>query len=235
MTGLFDRIFCIHLESRADRMAHMLAHLPSLGIGPGDVEWWPARRTIPGRHGAAMAHRGIAERQLREGWGRVLVLEDDVRLIRRRALHYVGAAMADAPWDVFYLGAQANPRHARIVGEAEHSFRVVGLTGCFAVAYSPRICRALVPNVSPVGTIAGGLHVDRLVEQLVQEGMVARCPRNLPVGHALVGRSDTDVSPRPQGVSEEYHKAWFAHMKRGWATRYPRRWVPGRAPATPAS
>jgi len=160
-----------------------------------------------------MAHRGIMEKQLAEGWERVLVLEDDTQLNRRRALHSLDKILDDGPWDVMYLGCQANPKTARIISEGEHTFHLRGVTGGFALLYSSRMCRVMMEIVPEDGKLGGEAHFDRVVEQLCQGDMTARGPKNSVYSHTIVGRSDTDEAPRIQGASAEYHRKWYQRMK----------------------
>jgi glycosyl transferase family 25 len=59
----------------------------------------------PGQIGCSLSHRKVYEETARNGWRRVLVLEDDV-LPRASDLVALPAAMAELPdgWDLAYLG-----------------------------------------------------------------------------------------------------------------------------------
>ena len=189
-----------------------------MGLPIDSVERYEPKSTTPGRFGAAMAHRDIMTRQLEMGWDRVLVLEDDVVLNRNRALHFMREILDDQPWDVMYLGCQANPLTARIIEESTYTFRLCGVTGGFAVAYTPKACENVVPRVPENGEIADGVHFDRLLSNLCMEGgpLVARGPKNPVIAHTLIGKSDTSVMPRTQGLTKHHHNAWYMRMKRRW-------------------
>lgn len=129
LRGYFDRRFVLTLARAKPRQARMRERLAGLGVEflegfdakVFSVEdlvragaYDPARaravdrrgRTLrPGELGAALSHRRVYEDTVREGWGRVLVFEDDV-VPRREALAAVEAALSELPdgWDVVYLG-----------------------------------------------------------------------------------------------------------------------------------
>jgi len=127
--GLFDRVFVVTLARARDRQARMrerLAGVPYRFLEGADAAAFrvedlvrdgtydPARaRAVdrydrelrPGQLGCALSHRQVYEETARNGWRRVLVLEDDV-LPRLDDLAALPAAVAELPpdWDLAYLG-----------------------------------------------------------------------------------------------------------------------------------
>lgn len=129
LNRFFDRILVVTLARAKERQARLrerlagLDHELRLGFDKAELDvpalvraggYDPARaRRVdrfdrelnPGQLGCALSHRKIYEDMVREGWRRVLVLEDDV-VPRLADLAHAAAALAELPegWELAYLG-----------------------------------------------------------------------------------------------------------------------------------
>lgn len=129
LNRFFDRILVVTLARATDRQARLaqrlagLRHELVLGFDKAELDfpalvregrYDPARaRAVdrfgremnPGQVGCSLSHRKIYEDAVREGWGRVLVLEDDA-VPRLEALGEAAAALSELPegWELAYLG-----------------------------------------------------------------------------------------------------------------------------------
>ncbi len=107
--SFLDRVFCICLRTREDRMRHASAQFHRVGLCRHVLFYRPDRHPEKGIIGSWEAHRSVAMRALAEGAGRVLIFEDDVLFNRRvtpRTLRAIAAALDSLPegWMLFYLG-----------------------------------------------------------------------------------------------------------------------------------
>lgn len=113
--GAFDRIVVINLPERSDRRREMLAELARAGILESDsrLKFFAAIRpadagSFPsiGARGCFMSHLGVIEDALRDGVGRLLVLEDDLALAPAACQPQPGltARLLDGNWDFAYPG-----------------------------------------------------------------------------------------------------------------------------------
>jgi len=131
LNRIFDRVVVITLARAADRHALLRERLLGLDyelfhgsdareLDVADLERRGvysealARRATrhrrglrPAEIGCSLSHRGVYERMLREGWERVLILEDDVVPVPG-ALERVEEALGQLPptWELVYLGYQ---------------------------------------------------------------------------------------------------------------------------------
>lgn len=124
---LVDGVVVINLDARPDRLERFRAQaatvaalrgwvrIPAVrGIdlpGYGQPPWFRGRsrdKSWAGRAGCVLSHRKAIEHARREGWRRVLILEDDVEfgaeLADFLAAHGGTLLAAAATWDVCYLG-----------------------------------------------------------------------------------------------------------------------------------
>ena len=114
----FDAIYVINLPFRKDRRMQMAEQLRKVGVDPSSsqVHFFDAVRPADpgnfpsiGSRGCFMSHLGIARNAQQAGYGRVLILEDDVNFsndfVRRSGalLH----ELMSRRWNMLYLGALA--------------------------------------------------------------------------------------------------------------------------------
>jgi GR25 family glycosyltransferase involved in LPS biosynthesis len=109
----FDQIYCINLQSRPDRLAQFINNYDTLGttkinivkavngkeIDPGDWEH------SLGALGCRLSHLNIYKEAVRNGYERILVLEDDVvisKKFREKLSKLLTCTNND--WDMIYFG-----------------------------------------------------------------------------------------------------------------------------------
>ena len=139
--AIFDAIYCINLDERADRWAHVLEQAATVGIADR-LRRLPAVRSEPNHHiGCALSHRRAIELASLQGLHNVLVLEDDVCFLAG-AQHHLAPAVEElrgADWDLCYLGGHRWGSRAGPTPPFAHLERPAHLTTTHAVAYNARI------------------------------------------------------------------------------------------------
>lgn len=132
----FPKVFVINLERRKDRRALCQAELLKSGLNMSNVQYFPGiDRPLDAHDGCSSSHYAVISEIAEGPWDRVLVLEDDWKVIEREILVEAGfAAYKPSPvleafdsvldgggnfserfealipylpekWDVLYLGA----------------------------------------------------------------------------------------------------------------------------------
>lgn len=145
-----DAVYCISLLSRPDRAASASDFLHSLGLCRIAIFYRPQKHPTAPKIGIWNSHRAVAVDALERGHKNVLIIEDDVRLVRRvtpATVRAVLRTMADLPadWMIFFLGHW--PVRARPLGG--HLLRTI--SGCaHAYVASPRLLAWLAAH--PYGT-----------------------------------------------------------------------------------
>lgn len=100
--GMIDKVVCISLRERPDRFEAMKQwaleqQVPLLFFRPKKLSENPVL-------GCYQSHRAVIERATKEGWKNVMVLEDDIYLLR--PLRELPAAFPEQEaWHFLYLGA----------------------------------------------------------------------------------------------------------------------------------
>lgn len=106
---LLDKIIYINLKERSDRRKSIERELSALSV-PGDkIVRFEARRHLLGPIGRAQSHRDVLEMAIANGWGNILVLEDDMVFSQgaeaENRLRYFFHVLAAVSWDAALLGA----------------------------------------------------------------------------------------------------------------------------------
>ena len=124
LISYFDRVYCINLDTRADRWKYVSNHFSRFGMKDKvfrfpaiDVRQDPSLReheklvmdnfSVLGMCGCMLSHRGVIEAAKSSGLRNVLVFEDDVKIIEDN-ISNIGRSLkslSEHEWDVFYLGA----------------------------------------------------------------------------------------------------------------------------------
>jgi len=76
--SVFDKVIYINLKARHDRKERIKKELRSLGVPPHLIYRVEATRHLVGQIGRARAHLTAVETAIAEGWGNILILEDDM-------------------------------------------------------------------------------------------------------------------------------------------------------------
>ncbi|MBE4963665.1 glycosyl hydrolase family 25 [Enterobacter cloacae complex sp. P24RS] len=76
--SVFDKVIYINLKERHDRKNTIKKELRSLGIPPHLIHRVEATRHLVGQIGRARSHLAAVETAISEGWGNVLILEDNM-------------------------------------------------------------------------------------------------------------------------------------------------------------
>ena len=158
LNTFFDKIFIINLDRRPDRWEASSKELASHGIGPVErVAGYP--HPWHGNAGCTRSHRELLRRVAEGPWQKVLVLEDDFKIITVEDLRAGGwapdslgmrtfesvpgqdvherfdAMVKDVPpdWDVLYLGA--GYAESPITRVSPHVIRCAGMmtTGSYGI------------------------------------------------------------------------------------------------------
>jgi hypothetical protein len=145
----FDAIYCINLDSAADRWQRVMTRFETLGIS-SIVRRFPGVETPANSQvGCALSHRAIVEEACRLGFKNVLVFEDDV-VFTTDAQANLKTALKELDgldWGLLYLGACCwEHKFPKVAGctRLEHAGPV---TTCHAVAYHQSAYETVRQNV----------------------------------------------------------------------------------------
>ena len=92
MKDYFDKIYCINLKHRKDRWQESLIEFDRLNI-THDVERFEAIESKPGIVGCTASHYKIVQDAKIKGYKNILILEDDVKILRDDAINIISLAM----------------------------------------------------------------------------------------------------------------------------------------------
>jgi len=105
----FDKIYCINLESRADRWEASCEEFEKVGL-LDRVERFEGIPRREGIIGCTLSHVRLIERAKNKGFKNIFIFEDDIQFI-----NYDDSIIKDAikdlrqrKWGLFYLGSSAN-------------------------------------------------------------------------------------------------------------------------------
>lgn len=145
----FDAIFCINLDSAADRWRDMEGRFQKLGIARR-VRRFPAIPT-PGNHhvGCALSHRRVIEQARDGGFRSALVFEDDALFLDRTREVLAGAVaeLARIEWNLCYLGGFRWDGDLEPEPGCRHWDRARSVTCTHAIAYSERVYSRLLQDL----------------------------------------------------------------------------------------
>ncbi len=176
----FDRIFVLTLHRARERQRHAEQHLATLdyrfhmGVDAATLDvraleragtYDPARARrvsrlgrplTPGEIGCALSHRQLYEQTVRNGWSRVLVLEDDAG--PSGDLGCAAAALAELPddWELLYAGwsnFEVVTRRMRLKRAA-----YVGLSALQLLKWTPEQVLRMHPSSYSLHLRRAGLH-----------------------------------------------------------------------------
>lgn len=182
LSGWADRVFVVSLPRATDRRARMRARLAGLDFafadgvdklgldraalvrdGVVDESRTPrayrhGRELSLGEIGAALAHRRVYEETVRQGWRRVVVLEDDV-VPRADDLAALPAALAELPddFDLCYLGYVGGERATAWDRAKQGAYLALGPLGL--VRWTAREARRLHASPFSPHLRRAGLHM----------------------------------------------------------------------------
>lgn len=214
-TGAPSLVLCINLDRRLDRwegfqqaeILHVAQRLPATdGSQTGVPDWWTKGA---GAWGCYRSHMNALERALGHEFadtnGVIVVLEDDAvpcNDFATRFTEFVGALPPD--WQMVYLGGQAR---AGFTPVSEHVVRLNGAVRTHAYALRGNAIRvAYLHLVSAFRDSEESLHVDVLLEKMVQQGLVtAYGPKDWLIGQRA---SFSDVSRCT------FPKRWWGEQER---------------------
>lgn len=150
ISDLFDKIYCINLESRKDRLKESLAEFVKHDIY--NVEIFPAidGRLIPlipgcnaGHTGCIMSHLLILKEAQGQRYKNVLIFEDDVQFAAdfNDKLKFI-----PDDYDMLYFGG--SDKYAIINQQTEHIARIQGTLCTHAYAVNESIYQLLIDLLS---------------------------------------------------------------------------------------
>lgn len=182
----------------ADKLHRVPAVLGRTLPGFGQPPWFRGRKrdtTWAARGGCVLAHRRALELARREGWTRVLVLEDDVEFTAAFAslARALGPHLAPGgePWDVCYLGYTDPQGPARTLASLNASHRLAEVFGCncaHAYIVTPRARDWLLARLPDERSIWPWLARRRAVDRWYRRVLGARF-RVLAVSPSAINQS----------------------------------------------
>lgn len=107
----FDMIYCINLPEREDRRKECIEEFKKVGIEEKVVFVDGVKATVNscfrGRIGCAMSHRNCLQLAHEAGYGKILVLEDDIKFFDNTNSELFKSIKELSPrfWYLFYLGS----------------------------------------------------------------------------------------------------------------------------------
>lgn len=103
MNQLIQKIVYINLDNRTDRMKQMKFELISF---PSEkVQRFSAIKHHQGAVGCTLSHIAVLEMAIKEGWGNVLILEDDIQWSNYELGSLRFESLLKEPFDVIVLGS----------------------------------------------------------------------------------------------------------------------------------
>ena len=123
LDNYFDRIYCINLKSRPDRLAQFKTNYAALGTSniqiieavdgkQTDLKNWPYS---PGALGCRLSHLALYKEAVASGFSRILILEDDAvisKTFRKKFTRLINYVNDD--WDMIYFGGYHHLKPDRI-------------------------------------------------------------------------------------------------------------------------
>lgn len=140
MFEFFNKIYCINLDSRLDRLALCSERLSKYSIG--EVERFSAYALENGAHGHCKTYCALIDECLMRGFENCLLLEDDVSFTVsvEEFKNILQAAVSELPddWDALYLGGTLcdNYTSSPISIYSKHLYRLHSAFATQSVAFS---------------------------------------------------------------------------------------------------
>ncbi|MBF4167785.1 glycosyltransferase family 25 protein [Enterobacter hormaechei] len=107
--SLIDKVIYINLKERKDRNKSIKKELKALGVPLNKIFRLDAKRHLIGQIGCAQSHMEAMNLAIQEGWGNILVLEDDMifnkDLASQIRLNNFLYALNNVEWDAALLSA----------------------------------------------------------------------------------------------------------------------------------
>jgi glycosyl transferase family 25 len=201
----FDRIFVVSLARATDRQARIRERLAGLryelhlGVDKRDLD--PARLLAegydeaaarrasrlsrpmsPGEIGCALSHRQLYRAAVQQGWGRVLVFEDDVAP-RREELAALPAVLGQLPpsWELLYLG-WTNFERVTLRHRAKQA-AYLAMSAARLMKWTPREVLRLHPAAHSPNLRRAGLHHCTHAYAFTQAGARKLLAAQTPLAH----------------------------------------------------
>ena len=173
----FDAVYVVNLPTRVDRRDEMIEQLARVGkrLGHGNIHLFEAVRPddpgpfpSTGARGCFMSHLGILQDANTHGFGRILILEDDLNFSSDFVVRgeVILERLSTTDWGMFYGGYEALDTASITVDglallEPADSLRTSHFVGLRrpAIAAAAAYLQAMLAR--PAGDAAGGpMHVD---------------------------------------------------------------------------
>jgi len=157
LNSYFDKIICINMARRTDRMEQAQRQADQHGFTFERFEGHDMAHL--GNHGCTASHRGVLELICHHKWPRTLILEDDFQIIWDNMTERFFDMLPEVPedWDMLYLGAgYAEKPIARVSPHVIHAGHLK-TTSSYAVTLAQ--ARKMAP------WIGAGTPIDELYRQ----------------------------------------------------------------------
>lgn len=165
----FDKILLINLPQRTDRLTAALNELARFGI---QSEVMPAIHQENGAYGLFLTLLGVFKMAEAEGWGNILIFEDDVQFSVENLTQHLDTMVQELKyldWDLFYLGGNVNAPLIR-VPKCDYLLRCNMVLSTHAVAYSKQGWKLLLQEmcrISEKGAYSGE-PIDMTLARIIQ-------------------------------------------------------------------
>lgn len=133
MLEFFDRIYCINLDHRKDRLIKVKKEFEKIGLE--NVRIFSAIKNNDGAVGCIRSHLAIIKQAKKDNLNNVLVLEDDVYFEYDNTKELILNCVKDLPinWELFYLGANL---HQDIFKISDNLLKLKSGFSTHAIAYN---------------------------------------------------------------------------------------------------
>ncbi len=102
--SFFDKIYCINLDVRKDRLASFQKEMRKIWLHENDWERFSAISDTNWHRWCFLSHKKIVEISQKRGYKKILVFEDDIKIINHSYLLKSLQELQKTDWDIFYPG-----------------------------------------------------------------------------------------------------------------------------------
>ncbi len=179
LTQQFDKIYIINLAHRQDRRIEMQAELVKIGLSlehpqvmlftavrPDSAAGWPSI----GARGCFMSHLGVLQHAQQHGYGRILILEDDLNFVAQFNVKYHNLMRKinenSIKWDIFYGGYELEQPLLNEGSDFQFALFSLGIRTTHFIGFDQHVIPQLIDYLTtmmarvPGDPQGGPMHVD---------------------------------------------------------------------------
>jgi GR25 family glycosyltransferase involved in LPS biosynthesis len=147
----FDKIFCINLKRRTDRLFQSMNELDKHGIYiereeavdgneiESKNEWMSSSRIA-----CCLSHMNILKKMIENNWEKVLIFEDDIKLSDNFKLDFLNKINNVPDYDILYLCGN-NPQNLKMINK--DVAKIDQTLSCVAYAVSLNFAKKILPEI----------------------------------------------------------------------------------------